>query len=80
MITRRRWLAHCSASLVAGIAVAGWPSLALAARNVAPSLVGVLSVVPDGLDAVLARATTGGEGYRSMAERRTVNLSEISTD
>ena len=48
MIARRRWLAHCSASLLAGPFLAAWPSLAPAARVARPQ---TILVVGDSLSA-----------------------------
>ena len=48
MIARRRWLAHCSASLLAGPFLAAWPSLAPAARAARPQ---TILVVGDSLSA-----------------------------
>jgi len=48
VIARRRWLAHCSASLLAGPALAALPSFAVAARAATPQ---TILVVGDSLSA-----------------------------
>ena len=48
MIARRRWLAHCSATLLAGPAMAAWPGFALGAQAGRPQTV---LVVGDSLSA-----------------------------
>ena len=65
MIARRRWLAHCSASFLAGPFLAALPSLAAAARAARPQ---TILVVGDSLSAEYGLQR--GSGWVALLEQR----------